>query len=88
VILSTTTTNLFGHGREPCNVIVRAVNFESGRGLPPKVSQLVYGVSDPENRLRGSLVWHQPWGDGQFPVAGAKNFNIVRFPKDVQPPLK
>ena len=74
VILSTTTTNLFGHARAPCNVIVGSVNFESGRGLLPKVSQLVTGVQDPENRLHGSLVWHQPWGDGQFPVVGAKNF--------------
>ena len=81
VILSTTTTNLFGHARAPCNVIVAAVNFESGRGLLPKVSQLMTGVQDPENRLRGSLVWHQPWGDGQFPVVGAKNFTITRFPK-------
>ena len=81
VILSTTTTNLFGHARAPCNVIVGSVNFESGRGLLPKVSQLVTGVQDPENRLRGSLVWHQPWGDGQFPVVGAKNFTITRFPQ-------
>ena len=81
VILSTTTTNLFGHTRAPCNVIVGSVNFESGRGLLPKVSELVTGVFDPENRLRGSLVWHQPWGDGQFPVVGAKNFTITRFPK-------
>ena len=79
VILSTTTTNLFGHAKAPCNVIVRSVNFESGRGLLPEVSRLVSGVSDPENRLRGSLVWHQPWGDGQFPVVGAKNFKISKF---------
>ena len=39
------------------------------------------GVSDPENRLRGSLVWHQPWGDGQFPIVGAKNFTVTRFPQ-------
>ena len=81
VILSTTTTNLFGHGMEPCNVIIGSVNFESGHGLLPEVSRLVYGVSDPGNRLRGSLVWHQPWGDGKFPVNGAKNLKIVRFPE-------
>ena len=81
VILSTTTTNLFGHARAPCHVIVGSVNFESGRGLLPAVSRLVTGVSDPENRLHGSLVWHQPWGDGQFPVVGAKNFTIARFPE-------
>lgn len=81
VILSTTTTNLFGHVPAPCNVIVNAVNFESGRGFLPKVSALVAGVQDPGNRLRGSLVWHQPWGDGEFPVVGAKNFKVVRFPE-------
>jgi len=80
VILATTTTNLFGHAKAQCNVIVGSVNFESGHGLLPAVSRLVAGVSDPENRLRGSLVWHQPWGDGRFPVVGAKNFKIVRFP--------
>ena len=80
VILSTTTTNLFGHTRARCNVIVGSVNFESGHRLLPAVSRLVYGVSDPENRLRGSLMWHQPWGDGQFPIEGAANFRISRFP--------
>ena len=79
VILSTTTTNLFGHGKAACNVIVGSLNFESGRGLLPAVSRLVYGISDPENRLRGSLTWHQPWGDGEFPINGAKNFNVSRW---------
>ena len=81
VILATTTTNLFGHTRAPCHVIVGSVNFESGHGLLPEVSRLVAGISDPENRLRGSLVWHQPWGDGKFPIIGAKNFTVTRFPK-------
>ena len=30
-------------------------------------------------RLRGSLVWHPGWGDGIFPVIGAKNFRVERF---------
>jgi hypothetical protein len=80
VILSTTVTNLFGHPRSRCNVIVGSVNFESGRRLLPEVSGLVYGIYDPENRFHGSLVWHQPWGDGEFPVEGAKNFKVSRFP--------
>jgi hypothetical protein len=79
VILSTTTTNLFGHGKAACNVIVGSLNFESGRGLLPAVSHLVYGISDLENRLCGSLTWHQPWGDGEFPIKGAKNFNVTKF---------
>ena len=80
VILSTTVTNLFGHSRAPCNVIVGSLNFESGRKLLPEVSRLVYGISDPENRFRGSLTWHQPWGDGQFPIEGARNLQVSRFP--------
>jgi len=79
VILSTATDGLFGHRAATCNVIVGSVNFESGIGLLPEVSQLVAGVRDPGNRLRGSLVWHQPWGDGKFPVVGAANFQITRF---------
>ena len=80
VILSTTVTNLFGHRPSRCNVIVGSVNFESGRRLLPEVSGLVYGIYDPENRFHGSLVWHQPWGDGEFPIKGAKNFKVSRFP--------
>ena len=80
VIFSTTVTNLFGHPRSRCNVIVGSVNFESGRRLLPEVSGLVYGIYDPENRFHGSLVWHQPWGDGEFPIEGAKNLKVSRFP--------
>ena len=79
VILATAPDGLFGHQAGPCNVIVGALDFESGRGLLPEVSQLVWGIRDPDNRLHGSLVWHQPWGDGQFPVEGAKNFSVTRF---------
>lgn len=60
-------------------VIVGSVNFESGSGFLPEVSRLVAGVHDPGNRFRGTLVWHQPWGDGKFPVEGAKNFSVTRF---------
>ena len=80
VILSAAPDRLFGHRAAPCNVIVGSVNFESGHGLLPAVSRLVWGVRDPDNRFRGSLVWHQPWGDGKFPVEGAKNFKVTRFP--------
>ena len=79
VIVSTAPDGLFGHGAGPCNVIFGSVNFESGHGLLPEVSRLVYGVSDHGNRFRGSLVWHQPWGDGKFPVNGAENLKIVKF---------
>lgn len=79
VILSTTTTNLFGHGRSPCNVEIGSINYESGRDRLPAVSSLVTAVKDSENRFRGSLKWHQPWGDGEFPVVGANNLKITKF---------
>jgi hypothetical protein len=79
VILATAPHHLFGHMAGTCNVMVGSVDMEPGLGLPPEVSQLVAGVSDPDNRLRGSLVWHPGWGDGIFPVIGAKNFRVERF---------
>ena len=79
VILSTAPDGLFGHQSGPCNVVINSLNFESGRGLLPEVSRLVAGVRDPGNRRHVSLVWHQPWGDGEFPVVGASNFRIARF---------
>lgn len=79
VILSTTGTELFGMHKGPCNVIVDSLNFECGTGLLPKISALRYGVSDPENRLSGSLTWHKPWGEQTFPVNGAERFEICHF---------
>lgn len=79
VILSTTTEKLFGMPKGSCNVIVDSLNFESGVNLKPAISQMQYGVYDPENRLRGSLVWHEPWGPKKFPVVGAENYKIEQF---------
>ena len=79
VILSTTTTDLFGMPKGPCNLSVESVNFECGTGLKPAVSQLQYGVKDAENRLRGYLVWHKPWGKQEFPVLGGENFKVSHF---------
>ncbi len=79
VILSTTQTDLFGMEKGPCNVQIGTVNFECGTGFLPEISALKYGVYDPEDRLRGSLVWHKPWGKKEFPVLGAKNFSVTKF---------
>ena len=79
VILSSTTTDLFGMHKGPCNVQVDTLNFECGTGLLPKISALRFGVSDPENRLHGSLTWHKPWGEQEFPVQGAEHFIIRKF---------
>lgn len=83
VILSTTRGVLFGNGdnKLPVCVDVDQLNFEAGQttGVPPWVSHLRYGIFDPDNRLRGSITWHEPWGEGSFPVEGAKHYKIKRF---------
>ena len=78
-LVTTTTTELFGHAKGPCAVEIGSINFESGRGLLPKVDALEYGVYDPENRLRGDLKWFQPWGEQEFPVFGAAHFHVTHF---------
>ncbi len=79
VIISTTREELFDMPKGPCNVMVGSVNFECGTGLKPAVSQLKYGVYDPENRLHGSLVWHKPWGKQEFPSVCGERFEIRHF---------
>lgn len=79
IILSTTREDLFGMKGGPCNVMVESVNFECGTGLKPAVSQLKYGIYDPEGRLHGSLVWHKPWGKQEFPSVCSERFEIKQF---------
>lgn len=79
VILSTTTTELFGMHKGPCKVMIGAINFECGTGLKPAISQLKYGVYDPEKRLHGSLTWHKPWGKQEFPCICSEEFEIKHF---------
>lgn len=79
VILSTTTTDLFGMPKGPCNVLVDTVNFESGTGLKPAISALKYGVYDSDNRLHGALTWHKPCGKQEFPVVCGEGFEIKQF---------
>jgi hypothetical protein len=79
VILATAPNGLFDHAAGPCNVIVDSVDFECGEGTLPEVSRLVVGVSDPDNRLSGSLVHHAGWGNPEFRVVGGKHFHITRF---------
>lgn len=79
IILSTADVELYGNKKGPCNVIINSVNFECGVGFKPAISQLQYGVRDSENRLRGGLYWHKPWGPKKFPVLGAENFYVRRF---------
>ena len=78
-ILTTAPDGLFGHPKGRCNVIVESLNFECGTGLKPEISQLEYGVYDPDGRLRGSLVWHKPWGKQEFPAVCEEKFKITNF---------
>ena len=78
-ILTTTRTNLFGHRKGVCNVIVGGIDYEHGKGTLPAVSRMKYGVFDPENRFRGSVTHHLGWpGDGTsyFPVVGGANLKV------------
>ena len=78
-ILSTTRTNLFGHRKGICNVIVGGIDYEHGHGMRPAVSQMKYGVYDPENRFCGRVVHHLGWpGDGTsfFPVVGGQKLTV------------
>lgn len=78
-IITTTREELFGHRKGECNVEFGSVDFESGIGLRPKISQLKYGVYDPEHRLRGTLKWHEPWGRKEFPFVCGDEFKIKSF---------
>ena len=79
IILSTTTTDLFGMPKGPCNVLVETVNFECGTGLKPEVNALKYGVYDEDKRLHGKLCWHKPWGKQEFPSVVGEGFEITQF---------
>jgi hypothetical protein len=79
VILSSATSAIFGMPKGPCNVLVLTVDFECGSDLKPAVSQLKYGVYDPEGRLHGSLTWHKPGGKQIFPAVCSEKFEIKHF---------
>lgn len=78
-IITTAPDMLFGHPKGPCNVLIQSLKFECGTGLKPEISQLQYGVYDPEHRLHGSLCWHKPWGKQEFPHVCGEEFKITKF---------
>jgi len=78
-IVTTTRGVLFGHDPGPCNVIIGSLNFESGTGIKPEISQLKYGVYDPERRLHGSVTWFEPWGPKVFPYECSDEFRVTCF---------
>lgn len=81
VILSTTRGKMFGNTPASVNLTVGVLNFEGGQTVasPPEVSKLVYGVYDPDFRLKGSLLWHEPWGMHVFPVCCSDSFVIREY---------
>ena len=83
-IVTTAPDMLFGHGKGPCNVVIETLNFECGSGLRPAISQLEYGVYDPDQRLCGRLTWHKPWGKKEFPAVCGDSFKITRFKENPQ----
>jgi len=78
-IITTTREKLFGHDKGKCFVRIGSVNFECGTGIKPVVSQLKYGVYDPESRLHGTLSWHKPWGKQEFPCVCGEKFVVTHF---------
>lgn len=82
IILATTREKLFGHHKDVCNVIVGGIDYEHGVGTLPKISRMEWGVFDPENRFRGSVVHHLGCpgnGTAAFKVNGARNMKITRL---------
>ena len=75
-IITTTREELFGHKPGPCNIIISSLNMESGRGLLPSICALEYVVYDPQHRLNGSMLVHQPWGDRIFPTECGEQFSV------------
>ena len=81
VILSTTRGKMFGNNPAKVYLNIGFLNFEGGQTVPspPEVSKLVYGIYDPDNRLRGSVIWHEPWGAGEFPIVGAEKYIVSKY---------
>ncbi len=78
-IITTTRVPLFGHRPGPCNLTVGSVNYEPGYGHRPIISRLVYGVYDPDHRLRGAMKWHQPGGEPEFPTLCSAHFVVEKY---------
>lgn len=78
-IITTTREKLFGHEKGVCNVIIGSINYESGQDCNPIINQLEYGIYDVENRLRGSAIYHEPWGKQIFPIVCGEQFKVNKF---------
>ena len=49
--------------------------------MPPACSGLKHIVYDPQNRLHGSMKFHQPFSDAgfDFPIVCGEQFKVTRF---------
>lgn len=67
----------FGRDAAWINLIVNELDYETGKGTKPIVSQMHYGLWDPDSRFRGSVTYLQGWpGTGRdcfFPIKGGTN---------------
>ncbi len=92
-ILHVPNNGLYGRGcgpdvRSAVQVDLTGLSVEDGKGTWPKVSQLKWGVYDPNDRLRGVVEYRvldfgYPWRP-TFPVVGARRLKVGGFePGDV-----
>ena len=87
-ILHVPNNGLYGRGcgpdvRSAVQVDLTGLSVEDGKGTWPKVSQLKWGVYDPNDRLRGVVEYRvldfgYPWRPA-FPVVGARRLKIIDF---------
>ncbi len=75
-ILTTTRGYLYGMKPGPCYVLVGGVDIEDGKNSTPKISELQYLVYDPDNRLHGSLNWHNPHRKDILPTVCSELFAV------------
>ena len=78
-IFCTLPCGTFGRRANWVNLIVNEVDYETGKDSKPLVSQMRYGVWDPDSRFRGTVTYHQGFpGDGRnwFPVEGGTNLTV------------
>ena len=75
-LLCTLPEGAFGRRAKRVNLIVNELDYETGKDTKPVVSQMRYGVWDPENRFYGSAVYMQGYpgtGNCFFPIEGGAN---------------
>ena len=72
---------LFGMRKGRIYVIIQGIDLEAGHDTKPDVSQMKYGLWDPENRFYGSIKWHHgyPTGRDYFPIEGGKNIKCSKI---------